>query len=89
MTLLHQSKHHYFHGKQSLEGYVAYDESHQQRRPAVLVIHDWTGRNEFACKKADLLASLGYVGFAVDMYGDARVGETADEKTSSHAISGV
>ncbi len=82
MTLLHQSKHHYFHGKQSLEGYVAYDESHQQRRPAVLVIHDWTGRNEFACKKADLLASLGYVGFAVDMYGDARVGETADEKTA-------
>lgn len=82
MTSLHKSKHIYFHGEQSLEGYLAYDPSHQQRRPAVLVIHDWSGRNEFACKKAELLASLGYVGFAVDMYGDARVGETVEEKTA-------
>lgn len=82
MTSLHQSKHVYFHGNQSLEGYVAYDGSHQHRRPAVIVIHDWSGRNKFACEKADLLADLGYVGFAVDMYGDAQVGETVDEKTS-------
>ena len=82
MSSLHQSKHVYFHANQSLEGYVAYDDSHQQRRPAVIVIHDWSGRNKFACDKADLLADLGYVGFAVDMYGDARVGETVDEKTT-------
>ena len=80
MPALHQSNYTYHHGFQQLEGYVAYDESNQQRRPAVLVVHDWSGRNTFACEKADLLARLGYVGFAVDMYGDGRVGETIDEK---------
>ncbi len=80
MTALYQSNYTYHHGEQQLEGYVAYDENNQQRRPAVLVVHDWSGRNTFACEKADLLARLGYVGFAVDMYGDGRVGETIDEK---------
>jgi dienelactone hydrolase len=80
MPVLHQSSYTYRHAEQQLEGYVAYDESSQQRRPAVLVVHDWSGRNMFACQKADLLARLGYVGFAVDMYGDGRVGETTDEK---------
>lgn len=82
MTKLHRSKPIYFHGEQRLEGYVAYDASHQERRPVVLVVHDWSGRNEFACQKADMLAGLGYVGFAVDMYGDARTGDTVEQKTA-------
>jgi dienelactone hydrolase len=37
--------------------------------PAVLVVHDWTGNGEFSQAKADYIAGLGYIGFAVDMYG--------------------
>lgn len=80
MTTLHQINHIYYHGDQPLNGYLAYETEHPQRKPAVLVVHDWSGRNAFACEKADMLARLGYVGFAVDMYGDGRIGETMDEK---------
>lgn len=73
---------HYKDGDVALEGFVAYDESHQAKRPAVLVSHDWTGRNEFACEKAKALAKLGYVGFAIDMYGNAKLGSDTDEKRS-------
>lgn len=79
---LHQSNHSYFHDEQRLDGYIAYDDRNQTLRPAVLVIHDWSGRNPFACQKADMLASLGYLGFAVDMYGEGRIGETVDEKVA-------
>ncbi len=82
MTSLYQANYDYFHGEKRLEGYVAYDESHLLPRPAVLVIHDWSGRNAFACQQADLLADLGYVGFAVDMYGEGRTGQTVEEKTA-------
>ena len=77
---LHQSNHNYFHDEQRLDGYIAYDDRNQTLRPAVLVIHDWSGRNPFACQKADMLASLGYLGFAVDMYGEGRIGVTVEEK---------
>jgi len=64
-----------------LKGFYAVKEGKMKPRPAVIVTHDWTGRNEFACEKAQLLAQLGYVGFAIDMYGDAKLGKTVDEKT--------
>lgn len=80
MTQLHQSDYIYHHDDQQLVGYLAYDKTSQQKKPAVLVVHDWSGRNIFACDKADYLAKLGYVAFAVDMYGDGKVGETVDEK---------
>lgn len=65
----------------SLKGFCAYPETLNQAIPAVLVVHDWSGRNEFACEKAKKLAELGYIGFALDMYGDAEIGETNDEKS--------
>ena len=76
---MHASNFIYHDNEQELHGYLALDEK-KGKRPAVLVVHDWSGRNAFACKKAELLAEMGYVGFAVDMYGQARVGETLDEK---------
>ena len=82
MSSLHRSNHIYFHDEKRLQGYLSYDEKDHSRRPLVLVVHDWSGRNAFACQKADFLAKLGYVGFAVDMYGDAQIGETVDEKTA-------
>ncbi len=77
---MHTSNYVYHHGNQELHGYLAYSDDQNKPRPAVLVAHDWTGRNEFACQKAELLAKMGYIGFALDMYGLARLGETTDEK---------
>ncbi|MGB6976366.1 MAG: dienelactone hydrolase family protein [Gammaproteobacteria bacterium] len=67
-----------------LEGYLAYDlaydENLKEKKPAVLVCHDWTGRNEFACHKAEELTKLGYVGFALDVFGKGKLGNTTEEK---------
>lgn len=70
----------YHHGSQALYGYLACGKQADMLRPAVLVVHDWSGRNDFACQQADMLAESGYIGFAVDMYGEGCVGETIEEK---------
>lgn len=58
----------------TLKGYLAMpmgDES----RPGVIVVHEWWGHNEYARKRADMLAELGYNALALDMFGE---GKTAD-----------
>jgi dienelactone hydrolase len=55
-----------------LKGYIVYDDRHQGKRPGVLVVHEWWGHNEYARVRARMLAKLGYVALAVDMYGDGR-----------------
>jgi dienelactone hydrolase len=70
----------YHHGEQELHGFLAYDNSNDTPRPAVIVAHDWSGRSEFVCNKAKLLAKMGYLSFALDMYGHGRIGITTDEK---------
>lgn len=77
---MHISNYIYYHVEQELHGHLAYDDLEDAPRPAVLVVHDWSGRNDFACQKAEMLAKMGYLGFAVDMYGRGRLGETVDEK---------
>lgn len=65
-----------------LEGYYVYDDAITTKRPLVLIAHDWSGRTEFTHKKAEKLAELGYVGFALDMYGKGKVGNTTEEKSA-------
>lgn len=79
---MHTSTYIYYHGEQAYHGYLAYDDRIEEPRPAVLVAHDWTGRNEFACQRAVQLAKLGYVGFAIDMFGEGRQGATKEEKSA-------
>src|SRR5436853_4016933 len=69
----------YEHGGTALEGHLAYDDSHAARRPAVLVVHEWKGLNDYARRRAEMLAGLGYVGFAADMYGKAVMAKNAEE----------
>jgi len=59
----------YEQGGVKLVGYLAYDDSTQAPRPGVLVVPEWWGLTDFAKGEADKLAGLGYVAFAVDMYG--------------------
>lgn len=69
----------YTDGTQTFKAYFAWDDSSNSARPAVLVSHAFGGRGEFECDKARKLAALGYVGMAIDMYGDARQGSTTEE----------
>ena len=68
----------YEHNGQKLEGFLAYDDSRAGPRPGVLVIHEWWGLNDYVKDRARQLAQMGYVAFAADMYGDAKV--TRDPK---------
>lgn len=55
-----------------LRGYVAYDKINEVKRPGILVVHEWWGHDDYARKRADDLAKLGYVALAVDMYGNGK-----------------
>jgi dienelactone hydrolase len=69
----------YLDGDVLLEAFFAYDDSFSGRRPAVLINHTWAGRDNFVAEKAKKIAALGYVGFAVDMYGKGVLGASAEE----------
>lgn len=72
----------YRDGNVQLEAYCAYEDTGISHQPLVLVCHDWSGRNAFAEEKANQLAKLGYVGFALDMYGKGKLGQTKEEKSA-------
>lgn len=61
-------------------GFIARDKAQATPKPCVMIAHDWTGRSDTFCEKARQLAALGYVGFAIDMYGNAKLGHTTEEK---------
>lgn len=56
----------------TMDGYVVYDENIEGKRPAVLVVHEWWGLNDYARYRARQLAQLGYIAYAIDMYGNGR-----------------
>jgi dienelactone hydrolase len=62
-----------------LEAFFAFDDSVSGQRPAVLISHAWCGRDSFVADKARKIASLGYVGFALDLYGKGVLGSGAEE----------
>lgn len=62
-----------------LKGYLAHDDAVKEKRPGVLVVHEWWGLNEYAKDRCKKLAELGYVAFAPDMYGDGKTTEHPDD----------
>jgi dienelactone hydrolase len=76
----------YRHGDVVLEGYLAYDDLIRGKRPGVLVAHEWNGHNEYVRKRAERLARLGYVAFALDMYGK---GVRAKDAKEAAALAGI
>lgn len=60
-------------GGSKLKGYLAYNDSFSEKRPGILVIHEWWGHNKYARNRARKLAGLGYTALAVDMYGNGTV----------------
>lgn len=63
----------------TLKGYIAYDDAIQGKRPGILVVHEWWGHNEYARKRAHMLAERGYTALAVDMYGDGKQANHPDD----------
>src|SRR5665213_1548420 len=67
----------------NLRGYLAFDEKASGRRPGIAVFHEGLGLGDFAMARARMLAELGYVALAADMFGDRRQArnlvEVADE----------
>jgi dienelactone hydrolase len=66
---LHTETIEYKQGDTTCEGYLAYGDAVKGPRPGVLVVHDWMGLEGYAKTRADMLAKLGYVAFAADIYG--------------------
>lgn len=74
----------YEHDGVVLQGFLAFEadsDIETVSKPGVLVSHAWAGRSEFECDKARELAKLGYVGFALDVYGKGVLGQSVDENS--------
>jgi dienelactone hydrolase len=69
----------YEHDGTKLKGLLVFDDAGTGKRPGVLVFHEWWGLNDYAKKRAAMLAELGYVAFCADMYGDGKVTEHPKE----------
>lgn len=70
----------YEQGGVKLAGFLAYDDavSAKHQAPGVLIVHEWWGINDYVKHRAEQLAKLGYVAFALDMYGEGK--STSDPK---------
>lgn len=68
-----------------LDGYIAWDENREGKRPVVLVVHEWWGLNDYIKRRVRELAGLGYIAMAVDFYGN---GKRADNPTDAGKLSG-
>jgi dienelactone hydrolase len=69
----------YRDGAVNFRGYLAFDETAAERRPGVLVFHEGLGLGDFAMARTRMLAELGYVAFAADMFGDRRQARNLQE----------
>ena len=55
-----------------MKGYLAYNSKAKGKHPGILVVHEWWGLNDYARKRARMLAELGYTALALDMYGEGK-----------------
>lgn len=72
MTRLCTEDVNYLAGETRCQGHFAFDESIDAPRPGVMVVHEWWGLDDYIRRRARMLAELGYVALAVDMYGEGR-----------------
>ena len=62
----------------TMNAFVVYDENIKGKRPAILVVPEWWGLNDYAKRRATELAKLGYLAMAIDLYGNGKVLNTPD-----------
>jgi dienelactone hydrolase len=71
----------YKQGDNALSGVLIYDDAVQGRQPGILMIHDRSGFSEGTLADAQMIAKLGYVVFAEDMFGKGIVPKDVPEMT--------
>jgi len=76
----------YSDSTETYEGAIAWDASIDGKRPVVMIAHAYGGQSEFDINKAKALAELGYVGFAIDVYGKGKRGTTVEESSALMAV---
>ncbi len=62
-----------------MKGYLAFDENLSEKRPGVIIVHEWWGHNDYVRERANMLAELGYTALALDMYGDGKLAQHPDD----------
>ncbi|MEI9934604.1 MAG: dienelactone hydrolase family protein [Ferruginibacter sp.] len=65
----------------TMKGFVAYDSAYHKKRPAILVVPEWWGLDDYVKSRARQLAALGYIAMAVDMYGNGIIAANPAEAT--------
>jgi dienelactone hydrolase len=68
-----------------LKGFLAYDSSTTAKRPGIIVVHEWWGLTNYEKRRAMMLAKLGYVAFAIDMYGNGKIVDNPKDAGQSAA----
>lgn len=69
----------YKDGDTVLAGYAAWDDGFHEKRPGILVAHEWWGNGPYAKKRVEMLAKIGYTAFALDMYGKGVYAKNHDD----------
>ena len=72
-------------GGVTCSGFIAWDENIKGKRPVVLIVHEWWGLNDYTKMRARMLAGLGYMAMATDMFGD---GKTAANPKEAQELTG-
>ena len=76
----------YKQGDTELQGYLAYDDSISGKRPAVLLARDRSGMSSVTTRDTEMIARLGYVVFAEDIYGKTVRSKTVPEMSEQSAL---
>ncbi len=85
-SMIKEKYHEYSHKGTVLEGFVAWDEELEGKRPGIIVVHEWNGINPQIIQRCRMLAELGYVAFAADIYGKGVRPENSEESARQATI---
>ena len=79
MTDIHTEEVGYSADGVGMKAFLAWNADKTRPAPGVLVVHEWWGCNDYAKRRARMLAEIGYTGMAIDLYGDGRVAADREE----------
>lgn len=73
----------YQDGSTVLEASIAFPNI--KNAPVIIVCHAWNGRDAFVQEAIEKIASWGYIGFALDVYGKGILGKSMEENAKLKA----
>ncbi len=79
MTDIHTEEVSYTADGVEMKAYIAWNTEKSGAAPGVLVVHEWWGCNDYAKRRARMLAEAGYIGMALDLYGVGRIAANREE----------